>query len=153
MLTIIERMIFLKKVPVFQDMSTDELGILAGISEELTYTGDQRILTEGERGDALQIIINGKVAIQRNTPGEPDSPTHLATLGPREYFAEMSLFDDEPYSADAVATEPTELLLVRRAPLVAVIKSHPELALSLFRVLSQRLRRANELIAQYEASR
>jgi CRP/FNR family cyclic AMP-dependent transcriptional regulator len=153
MLTIIERMVFLKKVPVFQDMSTDELGILAGISEEFTYAGNQQILAEGERGDALHIVVSGKVAIQRATSGDPDAPTHLATLGAREYFAEMSLFDDEPYSADAVTLEPTELLLVRRAPLIAVIKSHPELALSLFRVLSQRLRRANELIAQYEAIR
>jgi CRP-like cAMP-binding protein len=114
MLTIIERMVFLKKVPVFQDMSTDELGILAGISEEFTYAGNQQILAEGERGDALHIVVSGKVAIQRATSGDPDAPTHLATLGAREYFAEMSLFDDEPYSADAVTLEPTELLLVHR---------------------------------------
>ena len=65
----------------------------------------------------------------------------------------MSLFDDEPHSADAVALEPTELLLVRQALLVAVIKRNPELALGLFKVLSQRLRRATEVIAQTQGRR
>jgi len=152
MLTTIEKMISLKEVPVFQEMSIDELRILADISEEVAYTDGQQILAEGERGDGLYVILSGKVAIQREMPGEPGVVTHLATLGPREYFAEMSLFDDEPYSADAVALEPTELLLVRQAPLVAVIEHKPELALSLFKVLSQRLRRANEMIARYKAN-
>ncbi|MDY7078289.1 MAG: HEAT repeat domain-containing protein [Chloroflexota bacterium] len=152
MLTIIEKVIYLKKVPVFQRMSIDELRLLADISEEATYTGGQQILAEGERGDGMYLIVNGKVAIQRQTPGDTDSVTHLATLDPGEHFAEMSLFDDEPHSADAVALEPTELLLVRQAPLVAVIKRRPELALGLFRVLSQRLRRANEIIAQTQST-
>jgi CRP/FNR family cyclic AMP-dependent transcriptional regulator len=155
MLTVIEKVLSLKKVPAFQNMSTDELRLLADISEEAVYADAQQILAEGEQGDALYIIVNGKVAIQRQTPeaSDPHAVTHLATLGPGEYFAEMSLFDDEPHSADAVALESTALLLVRREPLIAVIKQKPELAIGLFRVLSQRLRRANEIIAQRASTR
>jgi HEAT repeat protein len=155
MLTIIEKVLSLKKVPAFQNLNTDELRLLADISEEADYADGQQILAEGELGDALYVIVSGKVAIQRKTPGtsDPNAVTQLATLGPGEYFAEMSLFDDEPHSADAVALEPTELLLVRQEPLVAVIKQKPELAVGLFRVLSQRLRRANEIIAQTAQAR
>lgn len=41
-------------------MSTDELRILADISEEATYTGGQQIFTTGEQGDALYVIVSGK---------------------------------------------------------------------------------------------
>ncbi len=151
MLTAIEKMISLKKVPVFQGMSVDKLRLLADISEEATYAGNQQIFAEGEQWDALYVIVSGQVGIQRRTPENADAIIHLATLGPGECFAEMSLFDDAPYSADAVAIEPAELLLVRQDPLVAVIKQHPDLAVSLFKVLSQRLRQANEVIAQYKS--
>lgn len=152
MLTTIEKAIFLAQVPVFQKLSVDELRILADISEEVTYAAGQQIFAEGERGDALYVTVSGSVSIQRKTQEPPDAITHLATFGPRECFAEISLFDGEPYSADAVAVEPTELLLVRRSPLVALVKNHPELAMGLFQVLGQRLRRANEMIAQYQQS-
>ncbi|MCP4540079.1 MAG: cyclic nucleotide-binding domain-containing protein [Chloroflexi bacterium] len=150
MLTIIEKVISLRKIQAFQNMSIDELRLLADISEEATYSKGQQILIEGERGDALYVIINGKVSVQRKTDWDitPGDITYLAALGPGEYFAEMSLFDDAPHSADVVALEDTELLAVRQAPLVAVIKQRPELALGLFKVLSQRLRQANEVIAQ-----
>ena len=150
MLSTIEKAIFLAQVPVFQKLSVDELRVLADISEETTYAAGQQIFAEGERGDALYVTVSGRVSIQRGTQERPDAITHLATFGPRECFAEMSLFDGEPYSADAVAVEPAELLLVRREPLVALIKHHPELALGLFQVLGQRLRRANELIGQLQ---
>ncbi len=150
MLTIIEKVITLRKVQTFQNMNTDELRLLANISEEVTFSSGEQILREGERGDTLYIIISGKVSIRRKTVWDvtPGDITYLANLGSGEYFAEMSIFDNEPHSADAVALEDTELLAVRQAPLIAVIKQRPELALGLFKVLSQRLRQANEIIAQ-----
>jgi hypothetical protein len=150
MLTMIEKAILLSRVSVFENLGVDKLRVLASVSEEATYNAGQQIFAEGEHGDALYVTVSGKVSIQRQT-GE--AVAYLAELGPQEYFAEMSLFDNEPYSADAVALEPTELLLVRREPLVALIKQHPELALGLFQVLGQRLRRANETIAQLQQDR
>ena len=147
MLTTIEKVIFLKEVPFFQDMTIDQLRILAGISEEVTHEQGQRIFAQGEYGDALHIIVSGRVAIQQ-AGRRRGSITRLATLGPKEYFAEMSIFDNAPHSADAVALEPTELLLVRQAPLVALIKHQPDLGLSLLKVMSQRLRQANAQLAE-----
>ncbi len=149
-LTSIEKILALRDVPVFQEMIVDELRILASISERVVYAKGQQILAEGERGDALHIIVSGRVAIQCAVSDAPETVAHLATLGPREYFAEMSLFNEEPRSADAIALESTVLLLVRQAPLGAIIERYPKLALGLFTVLSQRLRRANEKLAQLQ---
>jgi HEAT repeat protein len=148
MLTLIERVIFLKQVPVFGGMIIDRLRVLASISEELDCEPGQQIIGEGERGDALYVIVKGRVAIQRRDARQPGAAAELAALGPREYFGEMSLFDNEPYSADAVAVEPTQLLLVRQAPLLALIKRYPDMAFGFFKVLSQRLRQANALITE-----
>jgi CRP-like cAMP-binding protein len=148
MLTI-EKVIFLKEIPFFAGMHTDQLRTLADISEEVSYGEGEQIFTEGEYGDALHVIVNGKVAIQRQeTRRRRTSITRLAELGPGEYFAEMSIFDNEPYSAEAVAIAPTDLLLVRQAPLVGLIRRQPDLALGLLKVLSQRIRHANAIIAE-----
>jgi len=148
-MTVLEQVIFLKQVPFFQEMSTNDLRVLAGISEEATYEAGQQIITQGKRGDALYVIVSGRVAIQRRKRTATEATlTDLATLGPRNYFAEMSLFDDEPHSADAVALTNTHVILVRRAPLMALIKRQPDLAISLFKVLSQRLRQANAALAK-----
>jgi signal-transduction protein with cAMP-binding, CBS, and nucleotidyltransferase domain len=151
MLTLIERVIFLKQVPVFGGMIIDRLRVLASICEELECELGQRIIAEGERGDALYVIVKGRVAIQRHDPRQPGATADLAALGSREYFGEMSLFDYQPYSADAVALEPTQLLLVRQAPLLALIRRYPDIAFGFFKVLSQRLRQANTLITEQRA--
>jgi CRP/FNR family transcriptional regulator, cyclic AMP receptor protein len=143
MLTMIERVIFLKQVPVFGAMTVERLRILASISEEQECTAGQRIIAEGEPGDALYIIVSGRVSIQRQAHKAVGAIAQLAELGPREYFAEMALFDDEPHSADAVALTPTDLLLVRRGPLIALIRRYPDMVFGFFKVLNQRLREAN----------
>ena len=149
MMTLIERVIFLKEVPFFEGMSIDDLRLLAGIAETETAGVGQKIVTEGERGEGLYVIVSGRVAVQHSKQTTAEATlTTLATLGPREYFAEMSIFDEEPASADVVAMTPTQLLLVRRAPVLSLIRRQPDLALGLFRVLSQRLRQANALLAK-----
>ena len=148
-MTVLEQVIFLKQVPFFQEMSTSDLRVLAGISEEATYEAGQQIIAQGKRGDALYVIVSGRVAIQRRKRTAAEATlTDLAALGPHNYFAEMSLFDDEPHSADAIALTNTHVILVRRAPLMALIKRQPDLAISLFKVLSQRLRQANAALAK-----
>lgn len=154
MLTTIEKVIFLKQVPFFEMMTTDQLRIFASISEEMAFDAGDTIITEGERGEALYVIVNGKVAIQRRTQRRTgEDVTRLAELGSHEYFAEMSVFDNQPHSADAVALERTDVILVRQAPLVALIQNQPDLALGLLNVLSMRLRKANEQIAERTKTR
>jgi CRP-like cAMP-binding protein len=149
MLTMIEKVIFLKNVPFFQGMTIGQLRALASISDEVEFTEGQTIFKEGEYGSTLYVVISGQVAIQRQGLNRRStSITRLATLGPREYFAEMAIFDNEPHLADAVVLAPTELLLVRQEPLIALIRTQPDLALGLFKVLSLRLRHTNELLAE-----
>jgi CRP/FNR family cyclic AMP-dependent transcriptional regulator len=149
MLTLIEKMVFLKQVQFFDEMPANDLRAVAQVAEEANYEAGQSIITEGEQSDALYVIVSGRVAVQHRQRSEIERTlTELASLGPREYFGEMSLFDEAPGSADVVALVPTQVLVVRRAPLFALLERQPALAMDLFRVLSRRLRQANELLVK-----
>ena len=149
MLTMIEKVVFLKQVQFFDEMSANDLRAIAGVTDTATYDAGQTIITEGEPSDALYVVVSGRVAVQHRKRAEVERTlTELASLGPREYFGEMSLFDEAASSADVVALVPTQVLLVRRAPLFALIERQPALAMDLFRVLSRRLRQANELLVK-----
>jgi len=148
MLSTIERVIFLREVPFFGEMTVAQLRALAGIAEELSFENDEVIFREGDRGDTLYVVVSGRVGLEHAAEEEIDAVARLATLEPRQYFGEMSIFDDAPRSSSAIAVGQTLLLGIRRAPLIALVEGDPTLALDLIRVLSQRLRLANEQIAQ-----
>ena len=148
MLSTIEKVIFLKEVPFFAGMSISQLRVLASISEEEEFQAEQVIFSEGEFGDALYVIIEGEVALQKRTQrGRTTNVKRLTTQGNREYFAEMSIFDDKPHQYDAVAIKATRMLLVRRSTLTALINHQPDLSVTLLRSLSERLREYSDVIA------
>jgi CRP-like cAMP-binding protein len=155
MLTVIEKVLFLKEAPFFADMSIDQLRILAAISEEVDYGSDETIAAKGEEIDTLYVVIQGKVAVQstETTPRGQTSVRRLATLGPRDYFGEMSVFDNQPFASSVVTIRPTKLLSVRQAPLLALIGLHPDLGLSLLRVFSMRLRKFMSLAEERTTGR
>jgi hypothetical protein len=149
MLTMIEKIVFLKQMQFFDEVPASDLRAIAGVAETAAYDAGQTIITEGEPSDALYVVVSGRVAVQHRQRAEVERTlTELASLGPREYFGEMSLFDEAASSADVVALIPTQVLLVRRALLFALIERQPALAMDLFRVLSRRLRQANELLVK-----
>jgi CRP-like cAMP-binding protein/HEAT repeat protein len=152
MLSTIERVIFLKQVPFFESMTIEQLRILASVSAEHTFDEDEVIFGEGDAGDALYIVVSGRVGIER-TGRRKGAVVRLATLSNRQYFGEMSIFDEEPRSASAIALEPTLLLGLHRAPLLALARENPDLTLELLRVLSRRLREANQQIADKSRER
>jgi CRP-like cAMP-binding protein/HEAT repeat protein len=153
MLTAIEKAIFLKGVPLFDAMPIDRIRALAGISREANYAADEEIFAESDPGDCLFVVVHGRVGIQQRAGRRRNAIVRLATLGPRDYFGEVALFDPAPRDADAVALEPTQTLMLRREPFVEVIRQYPHLALDLLGVFTQKLRDANATIAAKTAAR
>ncbi|HEY83748.1 MAG TPA: Crp/Fnr family transcriptional regulator [Chloroflexi bacterium] len=146
MLSSIEKIIFLKKVPFFQDMTIEQLKSLAALCEEEIFEEDQRIFNQGDPGGALYMVVSGKVGIEQEAKRK-GSFIRLASLGANTYFGEMTLFDNSARSAAAVALQDTLTLSLRHEPLVALARQNSELSLKLINVLSQRLRDANQQVA------
>lgn len=105
-----------------------------------SYTDGEAIVVEGETGDCMYVIQAGEVEVLRETQG---GDVHLATLGPGEFFGEMSVFEREVRSATVRARGEARVLTVDKRTLLKRIKEDPFLAVRLLRTMSNRIREIN----------
>ncbi len=130
----------LKKVFLFREVPDPILRLLAGCVERRTVQPGESILSEGELSSALFIIGSGSVRAFR--AGEP----LFLTMGTGESFGQVSLLQGGPSPLSAVATEPTELLVLRAALLRDRLADNHEVGHALYqavaRSLAARLQRA-----------
>lgn len=142
-----ERMLrALGEVLLFSGVSDKGLRLVAEISRKVSYRVGQYVFREGEPGDALFLIIGGKVRISRDVAGMGEEA--LAILGEGDAFGEMSLIDESPRSADARVHESCDLLVIKKEALEDLLFLEKDLAYELLwnfvRTLSKRLRETND---------
>ena len=139
----------LSNMNLFHGLAPQALERIAAIAGEETHETDSVVFSEGEMGDKLYLILEGKVRISRNLAGMGEEA--LAILGPGESFGEMSLIDDTPRSADARVHERTRLLVITREAFEDLLFIHKDLAYEILwnfiKTLSTRLREANDKMA------
>lgn len=129
----------LARIPLFVDLGKHELQQVAETSVERDYAAGDTLVRQGGPGVGLFFIISGRVQVTQQPEGGGD-PRLLATLGPGEVFGEMSLLDDLPRSATAVAVDPVHALLIASFDFRAILREDPDIAIRLLAVLSRRLR-------------
>lgn len=134
----------LARVTLFEGFSEEDLDHLAASLRRRRYAGGQVIFARGDPGASLYIVQEGTVKISLASPDGKEFV--LAVLGPGEFFGELALLDDEPRSADAVAQEACQLLLLSRDDFTRFLETRPGVALRLLAVLSRRLRNADQML-------
>ena len=144
-LSSVEKALFLKQVPFFASMTVDQLRTLASIAEEQYYGAEEVIFAEGAPGEAIYVIVSGRVGIEREP--KQGRVQRLDTLSSRQYFGDRTIFDGSRHENRAVALDRVHLLAIRRDPLLTLIRRAPDLSLSLVTILSQRLREADATLA------
>jgi CRP-like cAMP-binding protein len=104
---------------------------------------------EGDEGEDMYIIQNGKVAIKKRVPhGE----TTLAVLEKGDFFGEMAILERMPRSASAEVVEDSDLIVIQSELFGDMIKSNPEIAVRMLRKYSLRLRETTKQIEQLAAA-
>ncbi len=151
LLSTIEKIIFLKEVPFFQGMTIDQLKVLASVCEEELFEKDTHIFNPGDAGGVLYVVVSGRVGIEQEK--RTGSFARLADIEAHSYFGEANFFDNSTRTTSAVAIQDTLALRLRREPLIALARQHPDMSLELINVLSQRLRDANDRIADLTRTR
>ena len=141
MLSEIEKIICLRKVSLFENLTEEELFALSRISFEKEFKPQEVIIREGESGHELYIIVDGEVDIIKG----PEK-TLLAKLYPSNCIGEMSVFDNQPHSATAVASKNTKVIILPEEAVRDVVLEFPEIGLEIIKILSCRLRNADEEI-------
>ena len=143
------------KVDLFRErgLSAAEMKLLATFSTEERFREGSMIFREGEKGDKLYIVLDGRVRISKFIPGVGEEA--LAVLDRGDFFGEMALIDDMPRSADAKSHEADATVLsIDRATLNEILSMDPHASLQflnlLCRMISRRLREINEKIVQWK---
>ncbi|HJP33413.1 MAG: Crp/Fnr family transcriptional regulator [Candidatus Latescibacteria bacterium] len=134
----------LRRVPLFEVLKDDDLEAIARVTITRSFDKDQVIILAEEEGDALFIIASGQVKVSIVT--EDGREVILSLLGEGAVFGELSLLDGKPRSANVVATEDTELYMVRRTDFLQLVYKVPQIAVGLLAELAARLRKTDRKI-------
>lgn len=136
---------FISRVPLFAGLNEQQFAALAARTSHRSLRRGEVLFEEGEQGDRLYIITEGKIKLGHSSDDGRESL--LAILGPGEIIGELTLFDPGPRSTTATAVSSASLLSLDHADLVAVLDTSPEVAKHMLRALAQRLRRTNESLS------
>jgi len=135
----------LRGVPLFSALDDDAAASLAKAVQQRTLPRGHVIFSEGDPGDRLFVVIDGKVKISRMAVDGRENL--LAVMGPGDMFGELSLFDPGPRTASAAAVTDATLASLDHDDLRPLLQHRPEVAVQLLQALAQRLRRTNEAMA------
>ncbi len=144
MLTSVERLLFVRGVPIFNELRDDFLVRLASVMDELSFPANYSIFTQGQEGRSLYILVSGQVRVHIED-------RDLAQLEKGTCFGEMSLFDAEPRSATVTTLETCECLMLTQMQLYDAIDETPDIAINIIRLLSRRIRELNQKLNKKES--
>jgi CRP-like cAMP-binding protein len=139
-----EEMNFLRNVPIFSELSDQDLEKIVGLGVQKKYRKGSIILLEEETGAALFVIVYGKVKIVRMD--DDGREVILSILSDSDFFGEMAILDGLTRSASVVATTKSELFMIHRKDFISLLNEYPRVAIALLRELTGRLRKANSQI-------
>lgn len=129
----------LAAVPLFANLDDAQLDVLARQMRRRSYNERDVIVRRDTPGDALYIITSGKVKVSYI---DDEDETIIAVMQSGDFFGELSLLDGAGRSADVVAIEPTEVLMLSADDFRACLSSVPAIAVTLLKELATRLRRS-----------
>jgi CRP-like cAMP-binding protein len=123
---------------LFRGLSRETLARLAGLSVRRSYPRDAVIFSQSDPGDALFGVVTGRVRISASTSGGRE--VFLNIMEPGDTFGEIALLDGRARTASAVATAPSDLMIIQREPFLRLLANEPLLTDHLLRLLCARLR-------------
>jgi CRP/FNR family transcriptional regulator, cyclic AMP receptor protein len=136
--------VYIKDVPLLARLPDEDLKALAARGRVRRFSSGSTIFNEGDAGDALYVVVEGRVRMSRISGA--GSEATLALMGPGDCFGDLALFDGRPRSATASAMTTTRTFVVSRDDFTSWVKERPAASLALLETLSLRIRRTNETV-------
>ncbi len=146
MLSTVEKALALKNVELFHEIPGEVLAHIATVLEEEVFEKGAYIVTEGELGRELFVIVSGEVDVVAG--GEK---VDVITEG--GYFGEMAIIDSQPRSADVIARTDLTLLKMGMEDFHEILKQQEQVAIGVIKVLNRRIRNLNRRIQEMAENR
>ncbi|HYD66046.1 Crp/Fnr family transcriptional regulator [Azospirillum sp.] len=127
---------------LLKHLEREELSRLASSARLAYFPKNGVIFQKGDPGDSMMAIIRGRVKICSHSVDGKELVLNIINKG--GLFGEIALLDGEPRTADAIALEETDLLVLERAQFMPFLTARPDLSLRLISVLCKRLRQTSE---------
>lgn len=150
--TLSSRQLRLQNTPLFRSLKPLEVKFVDGLMHERRYLPEEIVFDENEEGQALYLVMAGRVEISRMHDGRRQL---VSELGPGGFFGDLALLDNSPRSARARAIEHCELAVFFRDDFLALMDTDAvigyKISLALARHIGQRLRERFDGRPQLEA--
>lgn len=140
----------LSQIPFLSGQAEDALSALAAKAKILKFPKQAVVISEGDETSSFYVILSGKVRVFGS-----DEKSREVTLLVQEaghYFGELALLSDEPRSAAIETLEATVCAVIAKPDFIHWLKAHPDAAIELLKVLSQKVRFLTEKVKQMALS-
>jgi HEAT repeat protein len=133
----IERMLELRRVPLFERLDPEDLQRVAAVADERTFAPGGAIVTEGEVGNELFVILEGRVRVERvETDG---SIRQIRTYEQGDHVGELAVLLDRPRVATVVAEGEVRTLVIDGDGLRSILRERPEATMAMLQTLAERI--------------
>jgi CRP-like cAMP-binding protein len=144
-----EEVDLLRQVPLFANVATSKLKLLAFASERMCFAPGQEICREGDAGDSAFVIIDGDADV---VVSSSSGPITVAKLGRNAFVGEIAILTDVPRTATVHAITRVETLRIKKDLFFQLTEEFPQMAVELLRVLAQRLHDTTEDLSEARAA-
>lgn len=132
-----EKIALLRRVELFSGLGSKALGEVADLMTEITFPANRYIVRQGQVGTGFYLITAGKARVVRGD-------RTLNTLGPGDFFGELSLLDQRPRIAHVMTVEPTDVLALASWDFTKLLEGNAKVTLTLLKEVAARLRASSQ---------
>lgn len=135
--SILERILLLREIPIFADLSPEDLKLVAEIAREEWVPQNTIIFNQGDEGDRMFVIVEGHLHVLQITK---DTEKMVAQRGPGDFVGEMAIIESAPRSATLRAQTDSRLLAIDGETFKGILRERPDVSFAVLRSISRRLR-------------
>lgn len=129
----VDKVLCLQNVDVFKHATTEMLAYIGSIAEEVHAAKDDVIFSEGDRADAMYVVVRGRVRLEKER-------NEVLVVRDHQSFGTWALFDSEPRLMTAIAVDDVHLLKIRSEHFYELLSDHDEITPVIFRGVIDRVK-------------
>ena len=140
-LSLMERILFFKRVPLFANLAPADIKQVAAIAQEESFCDGDILVRQGDAGDVLFIIASGEVRVLASN-GQKE--VELARRKTGEFIGEMALVSKAPRNATVEAVGDVRTLSINQKDFASLLRDRPDASLAVIQVLCERLNESDQ---------